>query len=136
MTLERGTTMKPADVLKYAQEHGAKMLDCKFTDFPGTWQHITYPIERLEEGLEDGFGFDGSSIRGWQAINNSDMLMLPDPRTAMMDPFLEQPTLSLICDVVDPITRDPYGRDPRPPASRAQDPRRSHRPVATAVTAP
>jgi glutamine synthetase len=96
------------------------MIDCKFVDFMGSWQHITYPIGRLEDGLEDGFGFDGSSIRGWQAINNSDMLMLPDPSTAMMDPFLEAPTLSLICDIVDPITRTPYGRDPRGLAKRAE----------------
>jgi glutamine synthetase len=112
--------MKPADVLKFAEENGAKMIDCKFIDFPGSWQHITYPIERLEEGLEDGFGFDGSSIRGWKAINNSDMLMLPDPSTREIDPFLHTPTLSLICDVVDPITRKPYERCPRGLARRAE----------------
>ena len=112
--------MKPADVVKYAKEHGAKMIDCKFIDFPGAWQHITYPIDRLEDGLEDGFGFDGSSIRGWQAINNSDMLMLPDPSTAQIDPFHRTPTLSLTCDIVDPITREPYGRCPRGLARRAE----------------
>ncbi len=112
--------MTPADVLKYANENGAVMIDCKFTDFIGAWQHITYPIGRLEDGLEDGFGFDGSSIRGWQAINNSDMLMIPAPATAMMDPFAKAPTLSLICDIVDPITRDPYGRCPRGLAERAE----------------
>ncbi len=112
--------MKPGDVLKYAQEHGAKFIDCKFVDFPGTWQHITYPIERLESGLEDGFGFDGSSIRGWKAINNSDMLMIPDPTAAVMDPFLKVPTLSITCDVVDPITREPYNRCPRSLAKRAE----------------
>ena len=111
--------MKPADILQYARENGAKMVDCKFVDFPGSWQHISYPIERLEEGLEDGFGFDGSSIRGFQAINNSDMLMVPDPATAVMDPFLKHPTLSVICDVVDPITREPYKRCPRGLARRA-----------------
>src|SRR4030095_4649029 len=89
---------KPGDVLKYAEKSGAVMIDCKFIDFPGTWQHITYPIGRLESGLEEGFGFDGSSIRGWQAINNSDMIMIPDPATAVMDPFLARPTLSLVCD--------------------------------------
>ena len=72
--------MNAADLKKYAEKQGAKMIDCKFVDFLGTWQHITYPIERLDE-LEQGFGFDGSSIRGWKAINNSDMLMLPDPST-------------------------------------------------------
>ncbi len=112
--------MKPADVMKYAKENGAKMIDCKFIDFPGSWQHITYPIARLESGLEEGFGFDGSSIRGWQAINDSDMLMLPDPATAMIDPFLQVPTLSLTCNIVEPITREPYKRCPRSLAHRAE----------------
>jgi glutamine synthetase len=112
--------MKPGDVLKYAEEHGAVMLDCKFIDFPGQWQHITYPIERLAEGMEDGFGFDGSSIRGWKAINNSDMLMIPDPATAVIDPFMRMPTLSVTCDIVDPITREPYERCPRGLARRAE----------------
>jgi glutamine synthetase len=112
--------MKPADVLKYAQENGAKMIDCKFIDLPGSWQHITYPIDRLEEALEEGFGFDGSSIRGWKAINNSDMLMMPDPSTAVMDPFMKVPTLSLTCDIVDPITREPYDRCPRSMGTRVE----------------
>jgi glutamine synthetase len=112
--------MKPADVLKYAQEQGAKMIDCKFIDFPGSWQHITFPVGRLEDGLEEGFGFDGSSIRGWRTINDSDMLMMPDPTSAVMDPFLKTPTLSLTCDVVDPITRAPYDRCPRSLAKRAE----------------
>jgi glutamine synthetase len=112
--------MKPADVLKFAEEHGAKMMDCKFVDLLGAWQHITFPIDRLEEGLEDGFGFDGSSIRGWQAINNSDMLMVPDPATALLDPFPKTPTLSLVCDIVDPVTREPYPRCPRGLARRAE----------------
>jgi glutamine synthetase len=113
--------MTPSDVIKYAEKHGAKMIDCKFSDFPGVWQHITYPIWRLsEEAFEDGFGFDGSSIRGWKAIDASDMLMMPDPSSAIMDPFLEVPTISLICDVVDPTTREPYGRDPRYIAKKAE----------------
>ncbi|MBE7450162.1 MAG: type I glutamate--ammonia ligase [Kofleriaceae bacterium] len=103
----------------YAAKHGARMIDCKFVDFLGTWQHITYPIERLEDGLEEGFGFDGSSIRGWKAINSSDMLMMPEASTGVMDPFLQTPTLSLICDAVDPITREPYSRCPRSLAKRA-----------------
>ncbi|GAB4563996.1 MAG: type I glutamate--ammonia ligase [Haliangiales bacterium] len=111
--------MKPADVLKYAQKHNAKMIDCKFVDLLGAWQHITYPIERLEDGIEEGFGFDGSSIRGWKAINNSDMLMMPNPDTAVMDPFLRTPTLSITCNVVDPITHEPYSRCPRSLAQRA-----------------
>jgi len=112
--------MKPGDVLKYAKDQGCKVIDCKFIDFPGSWQHISYPIDRLEDALEEGFGFDGSSIRGWKAINNSDMLMLPDPSSAKVDPFMKVPTLSLICDVVDPITREPYERDPRSLARRAE----------------
>jgi glutamine synthetase len=113
--------MTPSEVVKYAQKHGAQFIDCKFIDFPGVWQHITYPIWRLsEEMFEEGFGFDGSSIRGWAAINSSDMLMLPDPTTAMMDPFLSVPTLSLICTVVDPITRELYSRDPRNIARKAE----------------
>jgi glutamine synthetase len=113
--------MTPSEVLKYAEKNGAKMIDCKFTDFPGVWQHIGYPIWRLtEECFEEGFGFDGSSIRGWKAIDASDMLMIPDPTTAVMDPFIETPTLSLICNVVDPVTREPYGRDPRNIAMNAE----------------
>jgi glutamine synthetase len=114
--------MTPSEVIKYAEKHGAQMIDCKFSDFPGVWQHITYPIWRLtEEAFEDGFGFDGSSIRGWKAIDASDMLMLPDPASAVMDPFLQVPTLSLVCDVVDPTTREPYGRDPRYIAKKAEN---------------
>jgi glutamine synthetase len=113
--------MTPSEVIKYAEKHGAKMIDCKFSDFPGVWQHITYPIHRLtDEAFKEGFGFDGSSIRGWKAIDASDMLMLPDPSTAIMDPFLGVPSISLICDVVDPTTREPYGRDPRYIARKAE----------------
>jgi glutamine synthetase len=113
--------MTPSEVIKFAEKNGAKMIDCKFSDFPGVWQHITYPIHRLSEDcFEEGFGFDGSSIRGWKAIDASDMLMLPDPATAQMDPFLEVPTLTMICDVVDPTTREPYGRDPRYIARKAE----------------
>src|SRR5688572_5665171 len=108
-----------SDLKAYAEKHGAKMIECKFVDFLGTWQHIGYPIGRLEDGLENGFGFDGSSIRGWKAINASDMLMLPDATTGVMEPFIPTPTLSLICDVVDPITREPYSRCPRSLARRA-----------------
>jgi len=111
--------MTPSELKDYAEKHGAKMIDCKFVDFLGSWQHITYPIERLEDGLENGFGFDGSSIRGWKAINASDMLMIPDPRSGIIDPFLQTPSLSLICDAVDPITREPYSRCPRSLAERA-----------------
>jgi glutamine synthetase len=97
------------------------MVDLKFVDFPGIWQHFSIPIEELSDAVfKEGLGFDGSSIRGWQAINNSDMLVFPDPATAVMDPFMRQPTLSLICNVVDPITHEPYDRDPRYIAQKAE----------------
>jgi len=113
--------MKPSDVVAYAKEKGARMLDLKFLDFPGLWQHCGYPIHHLNEGLfEDGMGFDGSSIRGWQPIHASDMLIVPDPGTTQMDPFTADPTLSLICNIVDPITREPYSRDPRNIAQKAE----------------
>ncbi len=112
--------MKPAEVIAFAKEHGAKMIDLKFLDFPGLWQHFGLPIHQLDEDLfEDGLGFDGSSIRGWQPIHASDMLVIPDPKTARMDPFIKEPTLSLICDIFDPITREPYSRDPRNIAIKA-----------------
>ena len=113
--------MKPEEVISYAREKGARMLDLKFLDFPGMWQHFGFPIRHLDEALfEDGVGFDGSSIRGWQPINASDMLVVPDPNTACMDPFTREPTLSLICDIADPITREPYTRDPRNVARKAE----------------
>ncbi|MBW2447000.1 MAG: type I glutamate--ammonia ligase [Deltaproteobacteria bacterium] len=106
--------MNAAEVLAYAKENDVVMVDVKFTDWPGQWQHFSVPLHELEESsFEDGFGFDGSSIRGWKAIDNSDMLVVPDPETAMIDPFMEHPTLSLVCNIVDPITRERYSRDPR-----------------------
>ncbi len=106
--------MKPSDVLAMAKEKGAKVVDLRFMDFPGVWQHFTVPLRELEESsFEEGFGFDGSSIRGWQPINASDMLVIPDASTAKMDPFFEIPTLVLICDIKDPITFESYSRDPR-----------------------
>lgn len=113
--------MTPKDVIKMAQENGAEMLDLKFTDFPGMWQHFSVPIEFLDEELfEDGHGFDGSSIRGWQAINESDMLVIPDPDTAFMDPFTAHSTISMICEIHDPITRERYSRNPRNIAHKAE----------------
>lgn len=110
-----------ADVLKMAKEHNARILDVKFMDFPGLWQHFSTPISQLTEDLfEDGFGFDGSSIRGWQAINESDMIVIPDPNTAMIDPFMEPTTLSMIADVYDPLTKKRYSRCPRSIAQKAQ----------------
>jgi len=104
-----------------AKENGAKVVDLRFMDFPGLWQHFTVPISQLaESSFEDGFGFDGSSIRGWQPIHASDMLVIPDATTAKMDPFYEAPTLVLICNIVDPITREAYTRDPRNIARKAE----------------
>ena len=99
--------MTPKEVLDLAKKNEVKIVDIKFTDLLGTWQHFSVPTSELEESLfEDGLGFDGSSIRGWQAINNSDMIVIPDPTTAMMDPFMHVPTLSLICNISDPITKE------------------------------
>jgi len=113
--------MKPKDVLIFAKENKIEFVDLKFLDLPGVWQHFTVPISQLkEESFEEGFGFDGSSIRGWQPIHASDMLVIPDPTTACIDPFLEHPTLSLICNIVDPITKEYYSRDPRYVAQKAE----------------
>ena len=112
--------MTPKQVLEFAKKKGVQMVDFKFCDLPGIWQHFATPVSELEADLfEDGLGFDGSSIRGWQAINESDMLVIPDPDTAVMDPFYEVPTLSLICDIEDPITRESYIKDPRGVGKRA-----------------
>src|SRR5438445_8635364 len=109
------------DVLKMAEEHDVRMVDLKFTDLPGTWQHMGLSINSLEEdAFSDGLGFDGSSIRGFQQIAESDMLLMPDPSTALIDPFYEERTLSLICNVIDPITREAYSRDPRYIAQKAE----------------
>lgn len=111
----------PADVVQLANESGVKMVDLRFTDLFGTWQHISIPARELsEEMFAEGVGFDGSSIRGFQAIEESDMILIPDPTTAFVDPFLEVPTLAIICDVYDPITRQPYSRDPRYIARKAE----------------
>jgi glutamine synthetase len=113
--------MKSNEVLEFAKKHKAVMVDLKFVDFPGTWQHFTIPIEELTDTVfTEGSGFDGSSIRGWQAIQSSDMMVVPDPDTAVMDPFTTVPTLSMICNVVDPITRENYSRDPRYVAQKAE----------------
>jgi glutamine synthetase len=113
--------MSPKDLLAYAQKNDAKQIDLRFTDLPGLSHHVSYPITQLtEECFEEGFGFDGSSIRGWAAINESDMLLLPDPSTCFMDPFAETATLVMLANVVDPITRQHYERDPRWIASKAE----------------
>jgi glutamine synthetase len=113
--------MTPKEVLELAKEKGAKMVDLRFMDYPGLWQHFSVPVSELDESsFEDGFGFDGSSIRGWQPINASDMLVVPDSTTAKIDPFFAEPTLVLICDIVDPVTREAYTRDPRYIARKAE----------------
>jgi glutamine synthetase len=110
----------PKEVLEFAASNGVKLVDMKFVDWLGQWQHATYPLHQVEaDTFTEGLGFDGSSIRGWQSINASDMLIVPDPRTALIDPFCDHPTLSMICDIVDPITREPYHRDPRHIAKKA-----------------
>jgi len=109
------------EVLDFAKQHGVKVVDFKFADLLGTWQHFTTTVDEVDEGIfKDGLGFDGSSIRGWKAINNSDMLVLPDPATAFIDPFIAAPTLSLTCTIIDPVTRETYERDPRAIAIRAE----------------
>jgi glutamine synthetase len=113
--------MTAKEVLEFAKKHKVAMVDFKFVDLPGTWQHFTIPIEELTDSVfTEGSGLDGSSIRGWQAINNSDMMAVPDPNTAVLDPFTTIPTLSMICNVVDPITRENYSRDPRHVAQKAE----------------
>ena len=117
--------MTPEEVLQFAKERGAKMVDLKFVDVPGTWQHFSVPIHELKEGtFVEGVPFDGSSVRGFQTIDTSDMLVIPDPDTAIMDPFTVAPTLSLICNIAHPgplgIKR-PYTRDPRYIASKAEE---------------
>ena len=105
---------KPSEVLAMCREHGVKAVDLRFMDFPGLWQHFTIPITKLvEDVFEEGLGFDGSSIRGWQAINESDMLVVPQADTAFLDPFTALPTIVMICNIQDPITREDYSRDPR-----------------------
>src|SRR5215210_7496478 len=108
-------------VLKYSEDHEAKFVSVRFTDLVGAWHHLTFPLHELDEGsFEDGFGFDASSLRGWASIHESDMLLIPDPSRVFMDPFAEEPTLILIANAVDPITKEGYGLDPRSVAQRAE----------------
>ncbi len=111
----------PTDVKKLAKEAGAKIVDLRFIDLPGMWQHFSIPVEDLEDDLfSEGIGFDGSSIRGFQQIHESDMILIADADTAVMDPALSIPTLNIICNVFDPTTRKPYSRDPRYVAQKAE----------------
>src|SRR5262245_39197888 len=123
-TLEARRTKKamtPKDVIEFAKESGVQIVDYKFMDLPGTLQHLSYHVDNLKESVfEDGIGFDGSSIRGFQAINESDMLLMPDPETAVIDPCCKTPTLSIFCNIEDPINRKSYSRDPRYVAQKAE----------------
>jgi len=113
--------LTPKEVLDYARKHEVQQLDLRFTDIPGLQQHVSYPITQLtEDSFESGFGIDGSSIRGWAAINESDMLLIPDPTTALIDPFYETRTMVMTGYVIDPITRQRYERDPRWVALKAE----------------
>ena len=114
--------MKTAkEVVDYIKKDGVKMVDLRFMDFPGMWQHCSYPPSAIDESVfEDGLGFDGSSIRGWQAINESDMLLVPMPETAKLDPFTKESTLCMICAIKDPITKQLYTKDPRNIAVKAE----------------
>ena len=119
--------MTPEEVLKFIQENNIEIVDLKFCDLPGLWQHFSIPASGLTDSDDptrgiwvDGIGFDGSSIRGFQEIHESDMLLMPDAETAIIDPACEIPTMSLICDIYDPLTKHPYSRDPRYIAKKAE----------------
>ncbi len=115
-------TMDAKGVLKLMKDNDIKMIDLRFIDVPGTWQHFSVPAGAISEGdFEDGLGFDGSSVRGFQVINESDMLVMPDPTTAFIDPTLEVPTVAVMCDIYDPLTREPYTRDPRYISRKAEN---------------
>ncbi len=113
--------MTPAEAIQFCKEKGIGIIDLKFTDMPGTWQHLSVPLsEWTEENISDGYGFDGSSIRGFKAIQESDMLLMPDASTAVVDPFCRIPTLSVICNIMEP-TREYFTRDPRFIAQKAEE---------------
>ncbi len=113
--------MTPSEVLALCREKNVEVVDLRFMDFPGLWQHFSVPVSVLSEStFEDGFGFDGSSLRGWKSISESDMIVIPEPATAMIDPFMKATTLVMICNVLDPITREDYARDPRNVAKKAE----------------
>ena len=112
--------MTPNEVLALCREKDVKAVDFRFTDFPGLWQHFTVPVDQVDQTtFQNGLGFDGSSMRGWQAINESDMLVMPQAETAFLDPFTTLPTLAMICNIQDPITGEDYTRDPRNIARKA-----------------
>jgi glutamine synthetase len=112
---------KVKDFFDFAKANHAEMMDLKFVDLLGSWQHCSFPMDVIDEGtFKEGLGFDGSSIRGWQGIHVSDMMAIPDPDTFCIDPFFAKPTISVIADIYDPITKEPYTRDPRFVAQKAE----------------
>ncbi len=118
------TTQNPQQVSDLIKKHNIRIADLKFTDLPGLWQHFSIPASDLTDSdsiWTTGIGFDGSSIRGFQEIHESDMLLVPDPASAIVDPACQVPTVSLVCDVLDPVTRKPYSRDPRYVAHKAEE---------------
>jgi glutamine synthetase len=122
--LANGGEVAPAarEAVEWAGETSAAMVDLKFCDLLGTWQHMTLPVRALDESaFTEGLGFDGSSIRGWQGISESDMLLMPQAETTILDPHTEAPTLSIVCEILDPLTREPYAKDPRRLARRAEE---------------
>jgi len=120
--LANGAQPEAEEAVAWAFEQKAQMVDLKFTDLFGAWQHMTLPVSAFgASAFTEGLGFDGSSIRGWQGIDESDLLLMPDPASAVLDPFTEASTLSLVCEIADPTTGEPYGRDPRRIARRAEE---------------
>src|SRR5260370_3400028 len=112
--------MTPSEVIKFMKEKGIQVIDLKFIALAGLWQHFSVSAREFDESaFTEGVGFDGSSIRGFQEIHESDMLLYPDPDTIFIDPFTAAPTLSIICNVAEPIHNKPYTRDPRPDALKA-----------------
>ncbi len=106
--------MESKGVMELIKEKGIRMIDLRFMDLPGLWQHFSVPVDVFTEDVfTEGLGFDGSSIRGWRSIHESDMIVVPDAASAFIDPFFVQPTLTLICDILDPVTRESYTRDPQ-----------------------
>src|SRR6187397_225488 len=112
----------PKAFFDFAKKHQVDMVDVKFVDMLGSWQHCSFPIDHLDEGtFDEGLGFDGSSIRGWMGIHESDMMAVPVAATARLDPFFARPTVSVIANVVDPVTRKAFTRDPRHIARKAEE---------------
>ncbi len=117
-----GLTNSPQDVLALMEKENVQVVDLRFMDFPGLWQHFSVPAHAIDaDAFEEGLGFDGSSIRGWRAINESDMIVKPVPDSAFIDPFTTHKTLVLICNICDPITGEDYTRDPRNIARKAEN---------------